>query len=153
MRSKPPPNHHTSPALKKRTFMWLVGACGFSGCITTDTPIARNLPAGKLRIARGGGRRQLRTAHVRQRDAGALHHLATFLHGGDAAALQLAFAGRALPRIAQEAATHLLAKGPAQIVLQPVQVGEHLRGALFVLVHARHSMSAVRALPSSRLMQ
>src|SRR3954470_9767766 len=53
----PPPNHHTSPAAKKRTFRWTVGQYGFSGCSTSETPIASHgLPAscGREAVAEGG---------------------------------------------------------------------------------------------------
>src|SRR5687768_4156106 len=53
----PPPNHHVSPAAKKRTFMCTVGQYGLRGCSTSDTPIASNArPAscGRAALAEGG---------------------------------------------------------------------------------------------------
>src|SRR4051812_17978335 len=53
----PPPNHHTSPALKKRTFMCTVGQYGLRGCSTRDTPIAchaRPAICGREALAEGG---------------------------------------------------------------------------------------------------
>jgi len=36
----PPPNHHVSPALKKRAFICTVGQYGFLGCTMSERPIA-----------------------------------------------------------------------------------------------------------------
>jgi hypothetical protein len=94
--------------------------------------------AGEVRVARRGGWRKLRSADVGKRHAGAFHYRPAFLNGGHAAALQLALACGALPGITQELATEVVAEGAAEVVLQRMQPGKDLCGALFFEAHARH---------------